>query len=85
MYNVYNIYTEYTRYMVLISIPIFIIYIVYRFGIQQQLNRIEKEIETDKKTLILSQDQLENRLIKYALGFVASFGALALTAIRLFG
>lgn len=55
------------------------------FQIQQHINRLEKELETEKKTFILAQDQLENKLIKYALGFIASFGALTLTAIRLFG
>lgn len=55
------------------------------FGIQQTISRIEKEVESDKSYFASEQEKLENRLIKYALGFVASFGALTLTTIRLFG
>lgn len=53
------------------------------FALQQAVAKIEKERENEWARYKSEHEQLENRLIKYALGFVASFGALVLTGIRL--
>ncbi len=55
------------------------------FSLQTQLNILEKERNSEKAFYRSEVEQLENRLIKYALGFATSLGALVLTAARIMG
>jgi len=56
---------------------------LFKSEVKMSLTALEKEKNSEKAFYRSEVEQLENRLIKYALGFIVSASALVLSAIRL--